>query len=158
MCDNLVVYKQKLQKALKETNTHVQRINEAFEELGKTYQLPLEKNEFILLLQNRQNLAFADQIIYRFAKAQDSMGAKLFKSFVEYQGDNANRPFLDLLNSLEKLQILNVDEWFELREIRNEIAHDYDESEHNARNIINNIFNNTDELQKIVNLISHFVS
>jgi len=63
-------------------------------------------------------LAFADQIIYRFSKAQDSMGAKLFKAFMFFQDENVDKPFMDILNSLEKLEILEVDEWFELREIR----------------------------------------
>ncbi len=99
-------------------------------------------------------LAFADQIIYRFSKAQDSMGAKLFKAFMLYQGENVDKPFLNILNSLEKLEILDVDEWFELREIRNEIAHNYEENEATGRAIINSIYNSKNELQSILNMIN----
>jgi len=56
------------------------------------------------------------------------MGAKLFKSFLLYQGENVDKPFLD---------ILNVDEWFELIDIRNEIAHDYGESTNIAISVLN---------------------
>ncbi len=41
--------------------------------------------------------AFCDQVVYRFSKLQDIMGAKLFKSFLLFQGENINKPFLDIL-------------------------------------------------------------
>jgi len=47
---------------------------------------------------NTQYLAYSDQSIYRFSKLQDCMGAKLFKSVLLYQGENVNKPFLDILN------------------------------------------------------------
>jgi len=122
---NALVYKAKLQKILKEIDIHLSQIENAFAELSGQYPLPFCENDFAHILSDSVSLAFADQIIYRFSKAQDSMGAKLFKAFMLYQGENVNKPFLDILNSLEKINILNVDEWFELREIRNEIAHNY---------------------------------
>ena len=150
MRDNTLIYELKFQKALKESQTHISRINEAFEELTKSYEFPIDKENFEKLIKNKVDLAFADQIIYRFSKAQDTMGAKLFKTYMLSQGENVDRPFLDILNSLEKLNILNVDEWFELREIRNEIAHDYEDNEELALNIINSIYNHKIELEKII--------
>ena len=108
----------------------------------------------LLMLNDSASLAFADQIIYRFSKAQDSMGAKLFKAFMLYNGENVDRPFLDILNSLEKIHILNVDEWFELREIRNEIAHNYENNENVARNIINSIYMHKGELKQILESVN----
>jgi len=150
MRNNTLIYEIKFQKALKETRIHINRINEAFEELLQNYQFPLIKHNFEDLINNKINLAFADQIIYRFSKAQDTMGAKLFKTYMLSQGENIDRPFLDILNSLEKLNILNVDEWFELREIRNEIAHDYEDNEELALNILNSIYKHKVELEKII--------
>jgi hypothetical protein len=150
MRDNALVYEAKFKKALKESQTHIKRINEAFEELLKSYSFPISKENFEILLTNKISLAFADQIIYRFSKAQDSMGAKLFKAYMLSQGENIDKPFLDILNSLERLNILDVDEWFELREIRNEIAHDYDNNEKLALNILNSIYNHKTELEKIL--------
>ena len=40
-----------------------------------------------------------------------------------------NKPFLDILNQLEAIDIINVDEWFEIRDLRNEIAHDYEDND-----------------------------
>ena len=45
---------------------------------------PIAQKQFAELLTNRIELAFADQIIYRFSKAQDTIGAKLFKAFLLY--------------------------------------------------------------------------
>ena len=46
----------------------------------------------------------AKKIIYRFSKLQDCMGTKLFKSVLMYQGENVNKPFLDILNTIYKLK------------------------------------------------------
>ncbi len=154
MLSSTLVYKAKFEKSFLESQTHIKRINEAFDELGKDYTFPIQNIDFEKLLENRMHLAFADQIIYRFSKAQDSMGAKLFKAYMLAQGSNVDRPFLDILNSLEKLSILEVDEWFELREIRNEIAHDYEDNMLLAVNILNSIFKHKAELENILNSIA----
>ncbi len=65
---------------------------------------------------------------------------KLFKSVLLYLGENTNKPFLDILNQLEKIDIIDVDEWFEIRDLRNEIAHDYDNNDLTAMNILNTIY------------------
>ena len=154
MGNSTLVYKTKFEKAFLESQMHLQRINEAFSELQKSYQFPISDADFGQLFKNRVDLAFADQIIYRFSKAQDSMGGKLFKAYMLYQGTNVDKPFLDILNALEKLNILEVDEWFELREIRNEIAHDYDDNSNLAVNILNSIFKHKSELEKILKAIA----
>ncbi len=46
---------------------------------------------------------------------------KTFKSLLLYLGENVNRPFLDILNQLERIDIIDVDEWFEIIDLRNEI-------------------------------------
>ncbi len=158
MGSQVVIYKEKFRKNLNESKIHLQRINEAFEELSIHYAFPITREDFLNILTSRYDLAFADQIIYRFSKTQDSMGAKLFKSFIQYQGENIDRPFLDILTSLEKLKILNVDKWFELREIRNEIAHDYEENELLAQTILNSIYRYKDELNAILIMLEQKIN
>lgn len=150
MGNSSLIYQKKFDKVFIESKIHIQRINEAFIELKKDYSFPISVKEFDILVTSKIALAFADQIIYRFSKAQDSMGAKLFKAYMLAQGSNVDRPFLDILNSLEKLNILEVDEWFELREIRNEIAHDYEDNKTLAVDILNSIFKHKIELEKIL--------
>lgn len=157
MGSKTLVYKKKVDDNLTESYKHLKRINEAFSELEKLYTFPLDNQNYLKIVSNLQSLAFSDQIIYRFSKLQDIMGAKLFKSILLYQGENINKPFLDILNQLEKMEIISVDDWFEIRDLRNEIAHEYEESDMIALNILNMIYDLKDELKKIVESISKLV-
>lgn len=150
MRNQTLIYKEKFLKTLQESQKHLYRIEKAFENLQKIYSFPIDQDPFHALLDDDIHLAFADQIIYRFSKAQDSIGAKLFKAYLAYQGENTDKPFLDILSSLEKIQILNIDDWFELREIRNEIAHDYDDNEEKGRQIINSIYKHKQDIASVL--------
>lgn len=150
MGNQTLIYKEKFLKALQESQKHLDRLEKAFHNLEQTYSFPIGPEPFHTLLDNDIHLAFADQIIYRFSKAQDSIGAKLFKAYLSYQGENTDKPFLDILSSLEKIQILNIDDWFELREIRNEIAHDYDDNEEKGREIINSIHKHKRDIASVL--------
>lgn len=72
-----------------------------------------------------------DQFVLRFTKLQDTIGARLFPTLLEFlQEPYEDRPMLDKLNRLEKLGYLaRVDEWQTLRTIRNRFAHDYPEDD-----------------------------
>ncbi len=146
-----LIYQEKFQSNLDESFTHLKRLNNAFNEFEKNYQFPLDSQQFNKIIKSNQDLAFADQIIYRFSKLQDIMGAKLFKSYLLSQGENVDKPFLDILNQLEKLDILQVDAWFELRDIRNNISHNYEENENISIDILNTIFKRKDDLEAILN-------
>ena len=153
MGNSSLIYQEKLKFALQESQIHLQRMDIAFEELKKRYSFPIHMAQFSMLLEDNTDVAFADQIIYRYSKAQDCMGAKLFKAFMQYQGENVDKPFRDILNLLEKWQLLEVEEWFILREIRNEIAHDYENDYSKACQILNSIEQSRAELWKIFNEI-----
>jgi uncharacterized protein with HEPN domain len=153
MGNRVVIYQKKLEDNLKESYKHLERLESALNELSKFVKFPLNENDLRKINNSIQLLAYSDQIIYRFSKLQDCMGAKLFKSLLLFQGENANKPFLDILNQLEKIDIIDVDEWFEIRDLRNEIAHDYDDNEIEVINILNNIYKLKDELKNILNRI-----
>ena len=153
MGNSSLIYQEKLKFALQESQIHLQRMDIAFEELKKRYSFPIHMAQFSMLLEDNTDVAFADQIIYRYSKAQDCMGAKLFKAFMQFQGENVDKPFRDILNLLEKWQLLEVEEWFVLREIRNEIAHDYENDYSKACQILNSIEQSRAELWKIFNEI-----
>jgi len=157
MGNKTLVYKLKVQHSLGESFKHLSRLKGAFTELEKEFSFPIDKDMYINIVNNVQYLAYSDQLIYRFSKLQDCMGAKLFKSILLYQGENIDKPFLDILNSLEKMDIINVDEWFELRDLRNEISHDYDDNDNHAINILNTIYNLQLELKKILNNIQNII-
>jgi len=93
MGNNTLIYKTKV----------IQNIEESL----KHHPLPFDQKSYQSILTSNQNLAYSDQIIYRFSKLQDVMGAKLFKALLLYQGENIDRPFLDILNNLEKMNIID---------------------------------------------------
>jgi len=150
---NSNIFKEKLIQSIKESEIHLKRIDEAFEELEHFFNFPINEKEFEEILLNKNLLAFADQIIYRFSKAQDTIGARVIKAFLLYEGEDINRPFLDLLERFEKLEILEIDDWFEFREIRNEIAHEYENNQNKAVDIINKIYQVKHKLKEIINKI-----
>jgi hypothetical protein len=153
------LYREKVLGNLEESFNHLKRLNNGFMELQKSFNFPIDSENFTKILNSNQLLAYSDQIIYRFSKLQDSIGAKLFKSLLLYQGENVNRPFIDILNQLEKIEIINVDDWFEIRDLRNEIAHDYNSNDDIAMEMLNSIFKLKDDyLTKILEKINMSVS
>ena len=150
MGNKTIVYKIKVEENLKQSFTHLKRLDDAFVELQRKISFPIDKESYKNILNDIYLLAFSDQVIYRFAKLQDTIGAKLFKGLLLYQGENIDKPFLDILNQLEKIDIVDVEEWFELRDLRNEIAHDYENNDYLAIDILNNILEAKDELRKII--------
>ena len=84
-----LVYKKKLEEILKESFLHLKRLKDAFSELNKKYSLPLKEID----KDNIYDLALCDQIIYRFSKLQDTMGARLFRALLLYEGEDVKRPF-----------------------------------------------------------------
>ncbi len=140
---------------MKVLNTY--RLEGALDALEKKYTFPIDKKKFEKISNCIEDIAFSDQIIYRFSKLQDCMGAKLFKSVLLYQGENVNKPFLDILNQLERINIINMDEWFEIRDLRNEIAHNYEDDDEVALNILSTIYKLKVELEKILISIKKLV-
>ncbi len=80
-----------------------------------------------------------DQYLYRFSKLQDAIGEKLFKLIIsKYDELSEKRPFIDILN---KLEIINsAEDWRILRQIRNDLAHEYDDDPDRTSNLLNTIY------------------
>ena len=69
------------------------------------------------------------------------MGAKLFRYILEYlDEDISSLPMRDILNRLERYHLIDsAEEWVYIRELRNEIAHDYPLFENDIVNILNEL-------------------
>lgn len=115
--------KDKLTETLAVCDIHHQRMMFAFESVQKYF--PLSESNFGKI--SRLEMALFDQLIYRFSKLQDSMGARLFKQLLEaLEEDVSGLPFIDILYKLEKLNLLeNAKDWVKLRQTRNSVAHEY---------------------------------
>ncbi len=116
----------KIESAVKENEAHQKRIERAVDLLKELF--PTEVSTFGTF--SETEIEHVDQFIYRFSKMQDSLGTRLIPAIYSLlEGDGAPRPFLDILNRLEKLKIIDsVDDWQFFRNLRNNLAHDYPES------------------------------
>jgi nucleotidyltransferase substrate binding protein (TIGR01987 family) len=66
-----------------------------------------------------------DALSDRFIRAVET-AIKFFKSYDYYLNTSASESFRDLLNHMEKQQLItSIDLWVDMRDIRNRIVHDY---------------------------------
>ena len=79
-------------------------------------------------LKDYSNQRIVNSFLFNYIKIQDKLGASLFRKllFSLREINNENLPMIDVLNLLEKLEIIpSASMWDRLREIRNAIAHEY---------------------------------
>jgi predicted nucleotidyltransferase len=139
--------KLRIQKYLNECNKHKLRIEKSFSKVKDIFPLSASKYEKL----DDDEVEAIDQYLFRFAKLQDTLGDKLFKLVVSQYLDNIDQlTFLDILNHLEKIEILeDINIWKRLRTIRNDISHQYDDEPQEMAEALNNIFAHKDELLSI---------
>ncbi len=100
-----------------------------------------------------------DQLIFRFTKLQDELGNNTFRFLLEYlREDIAEKPFRDILNILERLKIIeSADIWLSLRELRNDLTHDYPEMIDETVDKLNHLYNQLPLLENILSIIEEQV-
>ena len=131
------VIKLKCASALEECKKHIQRINTALKLLNSLF--PLTEDRLNAL--SDEQTAVLDQFLYRVAKLQDCIGLRLIPAvYVLLENDTAVRPFIDILNRLEKLDVLtSANDWQYFRSLRNSLAHEYPERTEDIVNAINTL-------------------
>ena len=137
----------KLQKIINECDKHILRMNSAYKKIVAS--LPLDAESYTKL--NEDEVEHIDQYLFRFAKLQDGIGKRFFKViFVSLEEDIEDISFIDLLNRLEKLNILDsTEQWLELRKIRNVLSHTYEDEPEEMSIAINDIFDKKEAIEKI---------
>jgi len=145
--------KVKLQKYLNECEKHMQRIEEAYTDIQDSIPLTVEKYKNL----SKDEVQDIDQYLYRFSKLQDTLGQKIFKLLVDiYEPSYETLPFADVLHKLEKLNFLeSAKEWMHLRDVRNKIAHQYDDEPFEMTQALNDILNQKDILKAIFERFKH---
>ena len=137
----------RLQKYLNECNKHKIRIEKAYDKVKHIF--PLSPSRYEKL--NDDEIEAIDQYLFRFAKLQDTLGQRVFKSIVlEYVEDISNLTFIDILNKLVQIGVLkDIKIWQKLRTIRNDISHQYDDESEDIAEALNNIFAYKEEILNI---------
>jgi len=150
------ISKLKLLQAIEECNKHIKRMLYAYHKMAQL--MPLDTTTYENLTDDQvENI---DQFIFRFAKFQDAMGERLFRGVLICSGEEVkNKPFLDLLNRLEQLGIINnKEQWLLLRKLRNALSQEYlNDSEANALNL-NMVYENTKNLYDIFMQVKMYVN
>ncbi len=142
------VLNEKLLQTFQLCDLHIRRMRYSSSKIEPF--LPLNRDNYYSL--DDDTIGFLDQFIFRFSKLQDLIGARLFPLILEYLAEPVvDKAFIDILNRLEKIGILHsAQNWIELRKIRNEITHEYPTSLNERIAGINILFNQWEEMSKVV--------
>ena len=110
-----------------ELNELIVLLDKLFENCQIDYDELKQKDIDEEFLSEYGSVRIVNSFLFNYSKIQDKIGAKLFRKFlyVINEIDDLNIPMIDVLNFLEKFDILKKDKWERLREIRNSIAHEY---------------------------------
>ena len=134
---------------------HLNRIHYASLQVYKLF--PLTSTTYFTL--SEATIGNIDQLIFRFTKLQDEIGNNTFRLLLEYlQEDIADKPFRDILNILERLNIIeSSDTWLSLRELRNDLNHEYPELIDETIDKLNYLYLQLPILENIFSIIKHQV-
>ena len=151
--------REKFLKLFQEEEKHLRRLREAYsllKELG--YELPLNDKAVEELLKTREGTMALDQIAYRFSKIQDSLG-KLLRAVLYLLGENVeNLSMIDVISTAEKLGFpVSEEKWFELRGLRNVIAHEYEDETGKIAELVNRVYGELPYLQELLEYVSRRV-
>ena len=144
--------KLRMEKLISECDKHVQRMSYAYTKMALF--MPLDPSRYQAL--SDDEVEHIDQFLFRFSKLQDAMSEKLFVSMLEFlQEENPkSKPFIDTLNRLEQIGLLeDKNTWLELRKLRNNIAHQYEDEPKQASEALNAIYAVKPILESIYQLI-----
>lgn len=136
MNDSIAVVK--IRNVLAECALHQKRIHYALSKLKQF--MPLTIDDYKSL--NDEQIEALDQFLFRFSKLQDTIGQRLFTGILELQEEAFKTlSFLDLLNRLEQLHVIdNKEQWLVLRNMRNNLAHEYEDDPQGMTDVLNGIY------------------
>jgi len=145
-----------LNAVINECKKHLKRMNYAYQRLE--IKMPITPE--LILQQSEEDIALIDHFIYRFSKLQDSIGQKLFKAVLNILDEEVeNKSAIDIFNRLEQLEVIkDYDTWKDLRDLRNELAHEYEEDEVKLAESLNLLFVKKSELEQYLNNILSYLA
>lgn len=119
--------KQILLKRLEKLEKHYIAMKEYKALINELLQKKSIYDQFIFNTLTSQERAILDAYLKRFSSIQDFLGGKIFPLLLEIAGINCSK-MSEVLYYIEKEEIIDtLDNWIELREVRNELEHDYPE-------------------------------
>ena len=141
------IAKLKCASALEECKKHIHRIDVALQTLHSFFPITEERLNAL----SDEQTAVLDQFLYRFAKLQDCIGLRLIPAVYSLlESDTTAHPFIDILNKLEKFNILtSAEDWQYFRSLRNSFAHEYPERPEDIVNAVNALYASWDKFMTL---------
>ena len=137
-------YIEKLKFAIYEQEQNFLHINHAIKKLKKY--MPLKEQ----MLDDPDIVEHIDQLIFRWIKIQDGMGKRLMPSLVELiESSTDEMTFIDKLHTLEKFDLIDVQQWNIFRSIRNNLTYIYPEDKLETLETIADAYKMISDLEKI---------
>ena len=146
------ILKEKLERYFEEAKKHIQKIKSAKEILQNV--MPLNEKSLVKLSEREQDKL--DILIFRFAKLQDLLGRKIFRSILDFSGYESNVPFVEILSELEREGLIEVNRWMALRDARNAIAHEYPNEEGKIVDELNFIYEEIEYLTQLTQKLEEY--
>ena len=146
--------KLKFDKNINELKKHIKKLNQKFIYLKNFYEIPLNNNYIETIVTDEEEDSL-DVIAYRFSKLQDTLG-RTIRLWLFLKGENINNlSMIDILNLAQKLGLdIDSDAWFELRNLRNSISHEYEDNYEKIADTLNKIYPYLDELNYLIKVLN----
>jgi hypothetical protein len=141
--------------ALDECDHHAEILRQARTEMNGT-RFSSESAQNI----SGDKLRLLDQLAYRFGKLQDTLGLRVLPGILDLSEEPLpeSAPFAQKLQLLERLGvILSVEQWRTLRELRNQLAHEYVDAPAFKAAALNRFIDGVDGLLDIWEHLSDYV-
>lgn len=143
----------RISDACLECARHIERIKRALRNIEHYF--PLTEDIYNNFTEN--DIDWFDQLIYRYTKLQDKIGESLIKNIcimLEGESQSYKRTFIDYLNILEAHSIIeNTLVWENLRQLRNELTHEYNNDSTKQVSMLNNLKSSVEVLIAIFDKI-----
>lgn len=140
---------------LAECKIHAEVFNQSLVDIQK--HLPLSAKAKI----DKDTLRILDQIAYRFAKLQDSMGEKVLPLILVLAQEPiaANSTFVEKLNRLERIgAIPSTEGWKKLRVARDAIAHEYPDDPELRISAINRFMEEAAQMRALYQTVHDYIN
>ncbi len=143
-------------------------LNKRLEKLKAHYKSLKDYHDFIIKLGNiyepfefsalsLEERAVLEAYLKRFSSVQDYLGAKIFPLLLDVKGIPYKK-MSEVLSLMEKEEIINLEEWIEFRNVRNELEHDYPDEIKQALEDLKFCVENFEKIEEIIKKVFEYVS
>ncbi len=137
----------------------LQKVQAHFNALEEYYKY-IQESGFDFKVKSYSQLSVADRgvldaYLKRFASLQDYLGAKVFKSLLDSAGISYTK-MSEVLTTIEKEEIVDLDIWIAFRNIRNNLEHDYPDELQEALEDLKYCLDSFHDMEKIVQKVFVF--